>query len=167
MTHPKLLIIGHGRHGKDTAAEHWYNKFQMNYKSSSLAAAEIFIFDELRAKYNYNTFEECYNDRHNHRAEWYNLIVDYNKNDKCRLAKDIMKTTTCYVGMRDRDEIIACVDNKIFDLVIWVDASRRLPPEPSDSFNIDVDLADFRIDNNNTLFEFISKLDRIGQNIFK
>jgi len=70
---PKLLIIGHARHGKDTLAELLRDTFELKFVSSSQAASDIFIFDELKDKYGYTTPEECFEDRVNHRAEWYDM----------------------------------------------------------------------------------------------
>ena len=39
-----LLIIGHGRHGKDTLAEIFAEHYRMTFKASSMAASEIFIY---------------------------------------------------------------------------------------------------------------------------
>jgi dephospho-CoA kinase len=163
-----ILIIGHARHGKDTVAEFFHDNFGMKYTSSSLACAKIFIYDALKDKYGYTSFDECYADRVSHREEWYNMIVNYNKFDKTRLAKEILRSgVSCYVGMRDRDEILACREDKVFDLVIWVDASERLPLESDGSFNISKDLADFIIDNNQNLKSLESKLTNIGNVLFK
>ena len=54
----------------------------------------------------------------------------------------------------------------LFDLIIWVDASERLPKEPSTSFNIDKSCADIIVENNGTLEEFVQKTKNIG-NILK
>ena len=167
MSKPKILIIGHGRHGKDTLAEIFEELYGMTFKASSMAASEIFIYDELKDKYGYLSPEECFNDRSNHRSEWYDLICEYNKHDKARLAKSIMSTSDCYVGMRDECEISACIWQGIFDIVIWVDASRRMPLEPKDSFNIDMSCADIVIYNNETLDDFKYKAKRLGNLIFK
>lgn len=164
---PKLLIIGHGRHGKDSCAEILEKYFGLNFKSSSLAAAEIFIYDRLKEKYGYSTFEECYEDRSNHRAEWYDLICDFNRSDLAALAKEILKKTDCYVGMRDHREITECKKQGIFDLIIWVDASERLPLEDSSSFNITKQDADIIIDNNSTLEAFEERVIRLGKILFK
>lgn len=134
---PTLLIIGSARHGKDTLAELLNEEFGLKFKSSSQAAADIFIFDELKGKYNYETSEQCFEDRVNHRPEWYQMICDYNKDDLAKLAKGILSITDCYVGMRDRNEIEECVKQKLFDVIVWVDASERLPLESPESFNID------------------------------
>ena len=163
----KLLIIGHARHGKDSLAELFEAEFGLKFKSSSQAAADIFLFDELKGKYNYETSEQCFEDRVNHRAEWYEMICNYNLVDKARLAKGILSITDCYVGMRDRDEITECIKQGLFDLIIWVDASERLPLESSDSFNIDKSCADIIIDNNGTYEEFKSRVSRLGKTIFK
>lgn len=133
----KLLIIGHMRHGKDTVAEMIEEFTGMSFKSSSERAAEIFIFDKLKDKYGYTSFIECFNDRMAHRAEWHDLICEFNMPDKARLAKEILKHNDMYVGMRSQDEIQKCIDDKIFDMIIGVYDENK-PLEPKDSFNIDL-----------------------------
>lgn len=162
---PRLLVIGNMRHGKDSLAEILQEEIGLDFISSSQAAADIFIYDALKDKYGYKTAVECFEDRVNHRAEWYDLICEYNKDDLAKLAKDILKTNDCYVGMRDKGEIAECIKQGLFDLVIWVDASERLPLENADSFNIDKSCADIIIDNNGTFEEFKTRAKRLG-NIF-
>ena len=163
---PKLLIISHGRWGKDTLAEIFRDNFGLNFTSSSQAASDIFIFNELKDKYGYNTPEECFEDRVNHRAEWYDLMRGYNKEDNTRLARGILNLSDAYIGMRNRDEIDSCLKAGLFDLVIWVDSSARLPEESKDSFNIDESCADIIIENNGTLEQFKEKAIRLGNIIF-
>jgi dephospho-CoA kinase len=163
----KVLIIGNARHGKDSLAEILNDHFGLKFKSSSQAAAEIFLYDELKEKYGYQTPEECFEDRMNHRPEWYQMICDYNKDDRAKLAKGILERADCYVGMRDRDEIKECIRQELFDLIIWVDASKRLPLESSDSFNIDPSCADVIIENNGTFEEFKEKVLRLGKILSK
>ena len=164
---PKLLIIGAARWGKDSMAEILNEEFGFKFKSSSLAASEIFLYDALKDKYGYKTPEECFEDRINRRSEWYTLICEYNKDDKTRLAKEILKEADCYVGMRDDKEIEECMKQRLFDLIIWVDASKRLPLESSYSFNIDISLADIIIENNGTFEEFREKVVRLGKILLK
>jgi dephospho-CoA kinase len=162
----KLCIIGSMRMGKDSMAEILRDEFGMTFESSSQSAADIFLYDLLKEKYGYETSEECFEDRHNHRQEWYEAICEYNKDDKARLAKGIMERTNCYVGMRDRDEIKECIKQELFDLIVWVDASDRLPEEPATSFNIDKGCADIIIENNGTYEEFYEKILRFGNTIY-
>jgi dephospho-CoA kinase len=164
---PKLLVLGAARHGKDTFAEILRDNFGLKFQSSSQAAADIFLYDELKDKYGYQTPEECFEDRMNHRQEWYEAICEYNKNDRTRLAKDILKLADCYVGMRDRDEIEVCMKQGLFDLIIWVDASDRLEGEGVSSFNIDISCADVVVYNNGTLDELFDKTIRLGKILFK
>ena len=103
----------------------------------------------------------------NHRQEWYELICEYNKYDKARLAKGILERTDCYVGMRDYSEIEECLRQNLFDIVIWVDAPKRHPMEDPSSFNIDKSCADIVVENNDTLEDFFNRVIRIGRLIFK
>lgn len=162
VTRPRLCIIGHGRSGKDTAAEILGNLYGFTYDCSSMAAAKIFIYEELRDEYGYQSFEECYEDRHNHRALWYDMITGYNSTNPARLAGEIMKNSDIYVGMRSRRELQESKHRGLFDLVIWIDASLRVPDESPDSFNIGRDAADIVVDNNGTEIDFYNRIKALG-----
>lgn len=156
----KILIIGSARHGKDTLAE-ILSDYGLTRRGSSEAAAEIFIYDTLKDKYHYTSPEQCFEDRVNHRAEWYDLICEYNYHDKARLAKDIMKTSDIYVGMRDNAEIEECQRQGLFDLIIGVYDPRK-PLEPPDSFNIDLwSKSDIVIPNSGTLDDLKAKVAKL------
>jgi dephospho-CoA kinase len=159
----KILIIGHARHGKDTVGELFQEYAGLKAISSSEILAKEFLFDLMNSKYgqSYKTSEECFNDRFNWRKEWFDEISAYNTPDQTRTAKLILKHADIYVGMRSSTEVIACIDEDLFDLVIWVDATERLPLENSDSFNISKDVADIIIDNNGTLEQLRRKTFRI------
>ena len=73
-----------------------------------------------------------------------------------------MENSDCYVGMRDREEINECMRQGLFELIIWVDASERLPLESPESFDIDKTCADIIIENNSTYEEFKEKALRLG-----
>jgi hypothetical protein len=147
----KLLIIGHARHGKDTVAEYLRELFGYNFESSSQAASRIFLYEALKGKYGYQSPEECFEDRVNHRQEWHDLICAYNAIDPVRLAKDILKTSNVYVGMRSDREVEAAIEQRIFDYVIGVYDYRK-PEEDKDSFNINMwEKADIIIPNSSTL----------------
>ena len=162
----KILILGNARHGKDTLAELFNEHFGLTFMSSSQASADFFLYNQLKDKYGYTTSEECFNDRVNHREEWYQAICDYNKDNRARLAQDILSRSNCYVSMRDKEEFNECVKQKLFDIIIWVDASKRLPLEPGTSFNINMSDADVIVENNGTFEEFVEKSKRIGKVLF-
>lgn len=60
--------------------------------------------------------------------------------------------------MRDRAEINECMKQGLFDIIIWIDATGRLPEEPASSFDIDKSCADIIIENNHTFEEFEEKV---------
>jgi dephospho-CoA kinase len=161
----KILIIGHARHGKDTVAEFMRDLYGFKFESSSAAAARIFLFEALKHKYNYQSYGECFEDRINHRAEWYQLICEYNKNDRARLAKDILKDGDIYVGMRDDSEIEVCKYQGVFDFIIGVYDPRK-PLESADSFNIDLfKYSDIIIENSGSLSDLSDLVRSLGYGV--
>lgn len=161
----KILIVGHGRHGKDTMAEILNKNFGLTFESSSMKAAELFIFESLKDKYNYKSFDDCYNDRSSKRVEWHDLIIEYNKEDKARLAKDILLESDIYVGMRSKEEHDECISQGLFGWVIGVFDIRK-PLESSDSFDIDLwNSCDFIVPNSEGLEEFESRINKIYNKI--
>lgn len=153
MTLPKLLIIGHGRHGKDTVCEILKNKYNFSFRSSSEFCADKFIYNELKDKYGYKSFIECYNDRHNHRSEWYNMIHAYCQDDNAKLGREIFQENDVYCGLRNSAEFHAMRATAVFDYAIWVDRSAHLPLEDPSSMTLSSHMADYIIDNNGTLTE--------------
>lgn len=162
MNRPKLLIIGHGRHGKDTVAELLRDTHGFSFVSSSYFAGQKVVRPALAVcGIHYNNMEDCYEDRVNWRAFWYEAIKAYNKGGKSRLAEEILEHHDMYVGMRSGSEFEA--SRELFDHVLWVDARERgVPLEPRDSFDIDFDPDRMiRIDNNGppeALADIVSKL---------
>jgi hypothetical protein len=143
MNKLKLLIIGHGRHGKDTVCEILRDKYNYSFESSSQFCSKLFIYNDLKDKYGYANEEECYADRHNHRAEWYNAICDI------------------YCGLRNKKEYHAMRNTEVFDYAIWVDRSDYLPLESKDSMSLEQWMADYTIDNNGTLEDLQFNVDQL------
>lgn len=135
----KILLIGHKRHGKDTLAEMLNEEYGITYYGSSLRASEIFIFDKLKGKYDYETPEECFEDRVNHRKEWMDLIEEYNQYIPHRLVSEILEDSDMYVGLRSIREFKSSLEYNLFDLVIGVYDSRK----PTESIN-SMELCPFR-----------------------
>jgi hypothetical protein len=157
----KILIIGKARHGKDTCAELLKEFVGIQYISSAQFACDEFIYAKLIQKYGYKTKQECFEDRVNHREEWYRLICEFNTPNKANLATSIMYMYNCYVGMRDYEEFIA--SKHLFKLIIWVDASKRVENVENDVMLIPKNEADIVIENNGTLKEFEEKVKRLAK----
>lgn len=147
MILPKLLVLGHGRHGKDTACE-MIKELGYTYRPTSKLLSDLFIFDYLKETHGYKNSEDCYNDRHNHRSIWYKLIQDYCRDDLTRLGKQVFAQYNVYCGLRDFKQLDAMRKSQVFDYAIWVDRSSVVPQEPSTSMTIHQSMCDFMIDNN-------------------
>lgn len=161
----KLLVIGHGRHGKDTVCEILKNKYNYSFESSSRFCSKLFIFNDLKEKYGYANEEECYADRHNRRAEWYDAICAYNVTDAARLGREIFKKHDVYCGLRNKKEYHAMRNTGVFNYAIWVDRSDHLPLEDKSSMTLEQWMADFTIDNNGSLRELEFNLDQLMKHI--
>jgi|TARA_B100001094_G_scaffold223687_1_gene217878 dephospho-CoA kinase len=163
---PKLLIVGHGRHGKDTVCELLEN-YNYSFQSSSKFCSELFIFNDLKDQYNYKDEEACYADRHNHRTEWYNMIHNYCKDDLAKLGRNLFAKHDIYCGLRNKREFFAMQNEELFDYAIWVDRTDHLPSEDSSSMSIEQWMCDYTIDNNGDLKRLEQNVDILIKTIFK
>lgn len=161
---PKLLIVGHARHGKDTVTEFLSDALNLNFKGSSIICCESFIYDTLKDKYSYKSIIECYQDRVNHREEWHHLIADFCSQEKTALGDLIYKDYDIYCGVRASDECEAII-KKYNPIVIWVDASKRLPLEPEESMQIRYQPNWISVDNNGTEGDLIKILTALTHHL--
>lgn len=161
----KLLVLGHARHGKDSTCNLLHKLYGLTFVSSSYFVGERVVRPWLAAKgVTYNSMDECYNDRVNHRAAWFDAIAEYNKHDPARLGRELFAQYDIYCGLRNVKEFQALRVEKAFDVCLWVDRSRHCPSELTTSFNIGLSSADYIIDNNGDLHELeiniIETMDR-------
>ena len=163
---PKLLVVGHGRHGKDTVCE-VLEDYGYTFQSSSKFCSELFIFNDLKDKYKYKDEEDCFEDRHNHRTEWYDMIHNYCKDDLARLGRNLFAEHDIYCGLRNKREFFAMQNEEIFDYAIWVDRSDHLPPESKDSMSIEQWMCNYTIDNNGDLQRLKKNVHVLMQTVFK
>jgi hypothetical protein len=148
---PKLLVIGHGRHGKDTFCEILRDYHGYKFISSSEFCLHETIWDNWGRR-RYKTKEDCYQGRHFHRATWANMISEYNRVDKTKTASTMFyRGYDIYCGMRRRDELEACNDAQTFEHVVWVDRSDHLPPEDASSMELTEKDATVVVDNNGSM----------------
>jgi hypothetical protein len=179
---PKVLILGHARHGKDTVAEILQRDYGFTFTSSSLFCAEKVVYEavrhpatalerhskagapgmsykdlatelEMMSERSYTSAEECFKDRGNFRTAWFALIASYCFPEKERLAREIFAENDIYVGIRNKREFYAVVNSGLADLVLWVDARDRVDQEPMASCTVEEWMANFTIDNNGTATE--------------
>jgi dephospho-CoA kinase len=155
----KLFVVGHGRHGKDTVAEFIQKNYGLTFESSSMFCAEHVVTPWLeKLGITYDSLEACYEDRVNHRQDWYEAIRAYNKEDESKLSRAIFAKYDMYVGIRSRVEFLEA--RHFSDLSIWVEASDRWP-DIDPTCKILQEDCDVIIDNNGTIEELYVKLTRL------
>lgn len=159
----KLMVIGHGRHGKDTVCEILNEEYGYKFISSSLFCADkvmypisqkssqTFLTPQEFLLPHYNNVEACYEDRHNHRSTWYEAIKGYNEYDPTRLGTELYSEFDVYCGLRNKAEFHAMRNSGVFDVAIWVDRSDHIEPEDKSSCTVEQWMADFTVDNNGDL----------------
>jgi hypothetical protein len=146
LKNPKLLVIGHGRHGKDEVGKLLCQmQPELTFTSSSWFFAEK-MFRDFYPRY--ITVQECYDDRVNNRVLWRDEIAKYNYPDAAQLAKDILDVSDIYIGMRTLREFNAA--RPLFDFIFYVDASKRVD-YVDETFEIPYDNQMIKIDNNSSL----------------
>ena len=145
---PRILILGPGRHGKDTFAEMIVSYTDLRFLSSSLTAAEL-ILPYLQVVFDFKDAQEAFEKRHEERKLWQYLIATFLGGDK--LTRMILKKADIYVGMRGLKEYEE--STYLFDFVVYVDASERVSFRDS-TFNIPYDPNKMiYIDNNSDLVD--------------
>lgn len=160
---PKLLVIGHARHGKDSVCNILRDNYGFTFISSSYFVMERAVQPFLQKSYglSYPTPADCYADRVNHRSKWYDAIRLYNRGDEARLGRELFQNYSIYCGLRSPVEFYALKTEKAFDASIWVDASLRVDPEPLSSNKLTSADADYVLNNNGTVEDLESEVARV------
>lgn len=140
----RILIIGHGGHGKDTVAKLISDATGNSWCSSSRFAASKILFPLVSNQY--PDWQAAYADRRNHRLLWFHAIQEQNNRPGPSLIEQMLREHKICVGVRSRDEFLDA--KQLFDLVIWVDRSDYVPPEGEDSMELNSSDADIIVDNN-------------------
>lgn len=167
----KLLIIGQGRHGKDTVAEILRDYWGWSFRSSSHWAAEHVILPKAQQVHPSVDWDWkwLYDNRHDAsqffcgRQYWYDQILAYNKeHGGDAVCKGVLKEADIYVGMRSLYEFNASTDH--FDHIIWVEATERLgKTEDESTMELYPTDADIIIDNNGSMVDLWYEIEDVNK----
>lgn len=148
-----ILIIGHEQHGKGTLSKYAKEKFGLDCMGTSQYNAER-IFNLMKDTHDYKDVEECYLNRDENRKFWFDEINNYCKVNYARVIEEILVNHDICEGVRNRIEFDCAKKKQVFDFVIWVDASERMPLENPESMELSEDDADLILRNNTTEADF-------------
>ena len=166
---PNVMVLGYGRHGKDTFCNILKDRWGLAFTSSSMFCAERVMMPFFRSiGVHYDSAQACYDDRHtgDNRRIWYDQISAYNAHDPTRLARNIFAEYDIYAGLRNEREFFACKRAGLIDSCVWVSRSLHLPPEDDKSCTVGPWLADRTIDNNGSLRELTEQADDFARSLY-
>jgi hypothetical protein len=131
----KISISGHGGVGKDEVAKWLTAHTTLKYTKSTSAYAlpDIRPWLEIQAGLKYDSDEECYEDRSNHRSLWALFIDEINKQDPAFLYRRCLADQDILTGVRRKHEFQAVLDLKVIDLKIWIERPGH-PVDPTQGY---------------------------------
>ena len=162
----KLIITGYAQHGKDTVCDFLHSIYRMPSISSSLYAVQHTpAFDDLSVKTKLSK-KELYIHRDKYRKEFFDIIANYNKvNGMSTLGRGIFAQFDIYNGIRNDVEFFALREESLYHKAIWVDASKRKPPEAPGSCTMRPEYCDVILDNNGDIEQLVLNIITLIRNI--
>lgn len=153
---PVLCLVGHGRSGKDTAAEYLSYVSPLRYSGSSSNNLCKFVSAVVGVPE-----AEAFADRHNHREFW--LAVGHlvrRSQGLTFFASLMLAEGDMVVGLRCGKEMYACAAAQAFDASLWVD-NPRAHVDPTVEFTQDD--CDLSVRNAGSKAEFFRRLDVVAR----
>lgn len=157
----KLGICGKGRAGKDTAAEFLAVTTGLRYTAGTSFWAKdlVFAWFQINEPGRYRDTQHCWEDRHNNRQLWADIIGDYNRDDPVKLYKDCLENQNFLTGVRWKHEMRAIKQAAIVDCWLWVE-NPRVPKDVS--CQVTMDDCDLVVLNNSDLNTYLERLSGIA-----
>lgn len=150
----RIALCGHGRVGKDEAAQ-WFNvNTSLRYSGFSTSMA----ITPHAAKHLGITEEEAFARRHEDRMLWFELGNNLREHDPAFLARQTFEHGDIAVGIRDRSEMQAVLDEGLVDVAIWIE--RDVPEDPTLTYG--KELCSIIVENTGTLEEFHASLRAVA-----
>jgi hypothetical protein len=154
----KLLIVGEGRAGKDTACEYLSAITGLrNAGTTSRYLCRHVAYDLGLSE------EEAFRRRHESdemRILWYNKGNEVRQQGPTTLIREALENGEITGGIRDLAEIICCREEGLVDLIIWVE-NLRVRKDPTVMFTSRE--CDVVIQNNWDLAAFQGRLERFAK----
>ena len=153
----KIGICGMGRAGKDTAAEFLRDEYGLRYTHGTSRSAAMIVWVAMTKRgINYDTVDECFDDRRNHRELWAKIIGRHNAGEPTRMYRECLAHQDILTGIRWRNEFAACKAAGICDVWLWISRPGCIDP----TCEIRASDCDVVIRNDGTLDQFKVELSK-------
>lgn len=151
----RILIVGNGRAGKDTACEYLAKVTQLRFAGTT----SIYLAKYVAARLGVSD-EEAYKTRHLNRNFWHRVGNEIRRQDPGRLIRESLQNAEIVGGIRDLEEIAVCKREHLIDLIVWIE-NKRVPRDSTVTFSEkDCDIV---IQNHWTLEDFSQRLLRFAR----
>jgi hypothetical protein len=156
MSNPRrILVVGHGRAGKDTACEYLAMVTHLRFAGTTSLYLARYVAARLGVSQ-----EEAYRTRHLNRNFWHRVGKEVRRQDPGLLVRESLEHAEIVGGVRDSVELAVCRREHLVDLIVWVD-NERVPKDSTVTFG-ERD-CDITVPNHWTLEEFHGRLLRLAQ----
>jgi hypothetical protein len=149
MNPSKILVLGWGRAGKDAAGAFFNDHLGLRYCGSTSWSA-LPLLAEHWGRPDQLVWEE----RHQNRQLWKDTLDGFRKDDPTLLIRRALLRDPrgrVVTGVRDRSEVLAAKEQKMFKHVLWIERP-GIPPDPTVTFSAS-DCTDF-VKNDGSLRRF-------------
>jgi hypothetical protein len=149
MNSSKILVLGWGRSGKDAAGAFFNDHLGLRYCGSTSWSA-LPLLAEHWGRPDQLVWEE----RHQNRQLWKDTLDEFRKGDPTLLIRRALLRDPrgrVVTGVRDRCEVLAAKEQKMFKHVLWIERPGT-PPDPTVTFDAS-DCTDF-VRNDGSLRRF-------------
>jgi hypothetical protein len=156
MKNPKrILIVGNGRAGKDTACEYLAKVTQLRFAGTT----SLYLAKYVAARLGVSD-EEAYTTRHLNRNLWHRVGNEVRRKDPGRLIRESLENAEIVGGIRDIEEITVCKQENLVDLIVWI-SNNHVPKDSTVTFTEED--CDIIIPNHWSLKDFGQRLLRLAR----
>jgi hypothetical protein len=151
----RILVVGHGRAGKDTACEYLASVTHLRFAGST----SVYLAKHVAARLGVSK-EEAYRSRHANRSLWHRVGNEVRRQDPGLLLRESLAQAEIAAGVRDLAEIEVCRREDLVDLIVWV-ANDRVSRDATLTFGERE--CDITVPNHWGLDEFRGRLLRLAR----
>ena len=147
---PVIGFCGHGRAGKDTAAEFLCGHTLAVYPGSASSMVLPVVATALGV-----SPEQAWNERHQHRQFWIEFCHAFRGRDYSLLIRMCLGAGDVAVGVRGRLELEHAVAEGVLGTTLWID-NNRVQPDPTVEYGPED--CDFVVPNHGSRMELYARM---------